>query len=206
MSAAPTTAPARTRRTVTPDSTRLWGLMAEFDSPEAIFTAAERTRDAGYRWWDCCTPFPVHGLDKAMGIKPTILPILVFFAGATGVVIGILLQWFTNGTSFDVWALVWVRGYDYIISGKPMSSVPAWAPVIFELMVLFAALTTVGLMLLLNGLPRLYHPTLKSARFARATNDRFFLVVEARDPRFSLAKTEAFLNDLNPLSLERLEA
>lgn len=184
---------------------KLWGLMAEFDSPAAIYEAAKTVRDAGYRWWDCCTPFPVHGLDTAMGVKPTILPILVFGGGLTGVIIGILLQWYTNATSFDVWALVWVRGYDFLISGKPLSSIPAWVPVIFELMILLSAGGAVGLMLLLNGLPRLYHPTLKSARFARVTDDRFFIVIEARDPEFTRSKTEAFLQSLRPLSIEALE-
>lgn len=184
---------------------KVWGLMAEFDKPAAIYAAAKRVRDEGYRWWDCHTPFPVHGLDKAMGVKPTILPILVFFGGLTGTILGLALQWYTNAASFDVWALVWVRGYDFVISGKPMESVPAWIPVIFELTVLLSALGAVGWMLLLNGLPRLYHPTLKSKRFARATDDRFFVVIEARDPKFSRARTEAFLESLGPLSIEALE-
>jgi len=204
MTVAPTQAPAAPVRDEVA-SGRLWGLMAEFDTPAAIYEAAKVTRDAGYRWWDCCTPFPVHGLDKAMGVKPTILPILVFGGGLTGVIIGILLQWYTNATSFDMWALVWVRGYDFLISGKPLSSIPAWVPVIFELMVLLSAGGAVGLMLLLNGLPRLYHPLLKNPRFARATDDRFFLVIEARDPEFTRTKTEAFLQSLRPLSIEALE-
>ena len=167
--------------------------------------AAERTRDAGYKFWDTCTPFPVHGLDKAMGIKPTILPVLVFMCGLTGTITGILLQWFTNGTSFDFWALVPVRGYDFLISGKPFSSVPAWIPVIFELTVLLSGVGCVILMLLLNGLPQLYHPLFKSKRFARVTNDRFFLVIEARDPGFFRDKTQAFLESLEPLSIEQVE-
>ena len=184
---------------------RLYGLLAEFDSPAAIMHAAERTRDAGYKFWDTCTPFPVHGLDKAMGIKPTILPVLVFMCGLTGTITGILLQWFTNGTSFDFWALVPVRGYDFLISGKPFSSVPAWIPVIFELTVLLSGVGCVILMLLLNGLPQLYHPLFKSKRFARVTNDRFFLVIEARDPGFFRDKTQAFLESLEPLSIEQVE-
>ena len=107
----------------------LWGLMAEFETPAAIYDAATRVREEGYRWWDCHVPFPVHGLDKAMGIKPTILPILVFFGGLTGLIAGIVLQWFTNAESFDLWALVTVRGYDFLVSGKPFASVPAWVPV-----------------------------------------------------------------------------
>lgn len=184
----------------------VWGLMAEFDNAPAIYDAAVQVRDAGYRWWDCHTPYAVHGLDKAMGIKPTILPVLVFFGGLTGLITGTVLQWFTNAESFDLWALVWVRGYDFMISGKPFASVPAWIPVIFELTILFAALGAAGLMLLLNGLPRLYHPTLKNARFARATDDRFFLVIEARDPKYARRTTEALLESFDPISIEVLEA
>ena len=184
---------------------KIWGLMAEFDSASAIYEAAKRVKAEGYRWWDCHVPFPVHGLDKVMGIKPTILPILVFFGGLTGCVLGAALQWFTNAESFDFWLGVAVRGYDFMISGKPFASVPAWIPVVFELTILLSALGAVGWMLLLNGLPRLYHPTLKSARFARATDDRFFVVIEARDPQFARAKTEAFLESLDPLSIEALE-
>jgi hypothetical protein len=206
MSTATQTKPTPDPAASAPDAGKLWGLMAEFDSPAAIYAAAKRVRDEGYRWWDCHVPFPVHGLDKAMGIKPTILPILVFFGGLTGTIAGLVLQWYTNAASFDMWAVVWVRGYDYIISGKPMDSVPAWIPVIFELTVLLSALGCVGWMLLLNGLPRLYHPTLKSERFARATDDRFFVVIEARDPKFARARTESFLESLDPLSIEALEA
>ena len=189
-------------------SGKIYGLMAEFDTPGALMSAAERVRDAGFRWWDCHTPFPVHGLDKAMGIKPTILPILVFCGGLTGVTLGAVLQWFTNASSFNLWSGIpgiMVRGYDFFISGKPAASVPTWIPVMFELTILFSALGAVGLMFLLNGLPRLYHPCFKSKNFARATDDRFFLVIEARDPKFVRSKAEAFLGSLEPLSIEALE-
>ncbi len=184
---------------------KVWGLMADFDTPAAIFAAAKRVRADGYRWWDCHTPFAVHGLDKAMGIRPTILPVLVFFGGLTGAALGTALQWFTNATNFDVWALVMVRGYDFLISGKPVASVPSWIPVIFELTILLSALVAVGWMLLLNGLPWLYHPTLKNERFARATDDRFFIVIEARDPKFYRSKTEALLESLGASAVEPLE-
>jgi len=184
---------------------RLYGLMAEFETPHDIYEAANKVRQAGFRWWDCCTPFPVHGLDRAMGIKPTILPIIVFFGGAFGTLAGFLLAWFTNATNFDLWALVWVRGYDFFISGKPLVSLPAWIPVMFETTVLLSALTATFGMLLLNGLPRLYHPVFRSRRFYRATDDRFFLVIESRDPKFQRAETETFLASLKPLSIEALE-
>ena len=211
MSQMTVTAPASPSETQRPQPfsgmrrRKLFGLMAEFDSPHAIYEAAHKVRDRGYRWWDCHTPFPVHGLDKAMGVKPTILPIIVFFGGLTGTCVGFLLQWFTNATSFDIWALVWVRGYDFFISGKPMVSLPAWIPVMFETTILLSALTATFGMLLLNGLPRLYHPVFRSRRFHRATNDRFFIVIESRDPRFERAETEEFLASLKPVSIEALE-
>jgi hypothetical protein len=186
-------------------SAPIHGVMAEFHSAEAITKAAAAVHAAGYRFWDCHVPFPVHGLDKAMGVKRTVLPVLVFFAGLTGTTLAFLLQAFTNASSFSIWALVWVTGYPFMISGKPMMSVPAWIPVMFELTVLFAALSTAGLMLLLNGLPRLSHPLLANNRFRRATDDRFFVVIEARDPKFLRSKTEAFLSSLGARHVEAVE-
>jgi len=105
-------------------------------------------RDAGYTRWDACTPFPVHGLDKAMGIKPTILPVLVFFGGLTGATIGFVLQWFTNASAFDFWFMVPVRGYDFFVSGKPELSGSVYPIVMFELTILLSAFGAVGFMLL----------------------------------------------------------
>jgi hypothetical protein len=200
----PTRAPGTSGAPVKPRPT--YGLMAEFDSPAAIMKAAEKARDAGYRWWDCHTPFPVHGLDQAMGIRPTILPWLVLGGGLTGAILGMILQLFTNAWGFDFWALVWVRGYEYLISGKPFASIPAFIPVTFELTILLAASAAAFGMLILNGLPRWYHPVLKSERFVRCSDDRFFLVIEARDPQYNRAKTEQFLQEMDPLSIEELES
>ncbi|MEM7227756.1 MAG: DUF3341 domain-containing protein [Planctomycetota bacterium] len=183
----------------------LFGIMAEFDSPAAIMDAAHKVHAAGYKWWDTHTPFPVHGLDKAMGIKPTILPMLVFFLGLNGFLMGWALQLFTNSFSFELWALVPVQGYDFVVSGKPDISGPAFIPVIFELTILFSAVGCVFLMLLMNRLPQWYHPVFKSERFARATDDRFFVVIESRDPQFQKDRTESFLRSLNPMSVESLE-
>lgn len=186
-------------------SDELFGLLAEFETPEQITRAACAVRDAGYEAWDCHTPFPVHGLDKAMGVKPTVLPVLVFCIGSLGLLLGFLLQWFTNAASLEAWFFGMVRGYEYMISGKPMMSLPAWIPVMFETTVLFSALATVGLMLVFNGLPRLYHPAFKSKRFARATDDRFFVLIEARDPKFDRTATQTLLETLSPTSIEPLE-
>ena len=183
----------------------VYGLIAEFENPGDLMHAAEKVRDAGFTWWDCCTPFPVHGLDKAMGVKRTILPVLVFFAGASGTAAAFALQTFTNSFSFSTWAVVKVTGYPYLISGKPMMSLPAFIPVMFELTILFSALSCVGLMFLFNGLPRLFHPLLQNNRFRRATNDRFFVVIEAREPKFLRGKTEAFLRTLGATAVEAVE-
>lgn len=188
-----------------PGNRRIYGVIAEFETPGALMKAAEEVRKAGYRWWDCCTPFPVHGLDKAMGIKATILPWFVFGAGATGTTIGFLLQWFTNSTDFSIWALVPVTGYPFLISGKPLLSLQAFIPVMFELTILLAATSCFGLMFLFNGLPRHSHPLLGNDRFRRVTNDRFFVVIETRDPRYRPGKTEEFLKSLGPVAVESVE-
>lgn len=187
-------------------ASKLYGLLAEFSTPAEIYHAAERVNKAGYKWWDCHTPFPVHGLDKAMGLKPTILPLLVFGAGLTGTILAIILQWFTNATDMTLpIPPVPVTGYAFLISGKPAWSFPANIPVIFELTVLFAAGSTFIFTLLLNGLPRLYHPLFKNRRFLRATSDRFFIVIEARDPLFYRGRTEEFLHSLGPNAVEAVE-
>lgn len=199
------TSPSETKPGQPANPARLYGLIAEFETPGDLMAAAEKVRDSGYKWWDCHTPFPVHGLDKAMGIKRTILPILVFGAGATGTFAAFVLQAFTNSWDFTIWAGVWVTGYPYLISGKPAMSLPAFIPVMFELTILFAALTTVSMMFLFNGLPQLYHPLFRSNRFRRASNDRFFISIEARDPKFLPRKTEEFLKSLDPVAVEAVE-
>ncbi len=189
-----------------PGKKRLYGLVAEFDTPGDAMAAAEKVRSEGYKWWDVCTPFPVHGMDQAMGIKPTILPVVIFFGGATGTLAALILQTFTNSTGLKLWLpFQWVTGYPFLISGKPLFSLPAFIPVIFELTVLFSALTAVFGMFMMNGLPRLFHPLFQSTRFTRVTNDKFFVVIEARDPRFLRGKTEAFLKSLNPTAVEAIE-
>ena len=161
---------------------RVWGLLAEFASPQDLVRAAERIRDAGYTKWDAHTPFPVHGLDAAMGVKATRLPFLVLAGGFVGAASGLLLQWWTNAIDYPI-----------IISGKPFNSLPADIPVTFELTVLLAALTSFIGMLIANALPRFHHPLFKNGRFRRVTTDAFFLAIEAADPRFELVKTEQLL-------------
>ncbi|HEX6851911.1 MAG TPA: DUF3341 domain-containing protein [Candidatus Polarisedimenticolaceae bacterium] len=172
----------------------LWGLLAEFRTPAELVHAAEAVRDAGFSKWDCHAPFPVHGLDGAMGIKPTKLPWVVLGAGLTGCFGGFLMQW-------------WMNAYDYrvIISGKPFWSIPANVPVAFELTILLSALTAFGGMLAFNGLPQWFHPLLRNARFKRTTDDRFFISIEATDPRFDVEATEKLLRDAGSLHVEWIE-
>ena len=196
------TNPSDTKAEQPANPAKLYGYIAEFETPGDLMAAAEKVRDAGYKWWDCHTPFPVHGLDGAMGIQRTWLPIFVFFAGMTGTIAAFLLQAFTNSWDLHVWAGVWVTGYPFLISGKPAMSLPAFIPVMFELTILFSALACVKLMFLFNGLPQLYHPLFRSHRFRRATNDRFFISIEARDPRFYRSKTEADLKSCGAAAVE----
>ena len=185
---------------------KLYGLAAEFTTTPAIYNAAEKVNKAGYRWFDCLVPFPVHGLDRVMGVKMTILPILVFCGGVTGFIAACCLQIFTNSLEIDLWAIVPVVGYQFDVSGKPLLGPAAFVPVAFELTVLFSALTAVFGTLILNKLPMLYHPTLKHPALSRATDDRFFLVIEARDPKFVRSEVEEFLKTLEPESIIELDA
>src|SRR5690349_2394253 len=165
----------------------LHGLLAEYDSPAAILSASKKIRDAGFSRWDTFTPFPVHGIDKAMGIRMTILPWIVLGAGLTGLASAILLQWWTN--AYD---------YPWLVSGKPIWSIPANVPIMFELTVLFSGLTALIGMLVLNNLPFPSHPLDFVKRFARSTDDRFFLLIEAADPKFDEDKTKKLLDETHP--------
>ncbi len=191
-----TTAPAEPRR--------LWGLLAEFEDVDHLLDAARKVRDAGFKRWDCYTPFPVHTLDDAMGQRPTVLPWISLVCGLTGLVSAVILQWWTNASSVDL-APAFLQGYPFLISGKPFFSLPANVPVIFELTILFAALGTVVGMLALNQLPLLYHPLFKRPRFARVTNDRFFIAIEAMDSKFEYDATRGMLESLGAAVVEDVE-
>ncbi len=169
----------------------LYGLLAEYEKPKQLLAAAKKVRDAGFEQWDTYTPFPVHGIDPAMGIKPTILPWLVLGAGLTGATTALVLQWWTNA-----------HDYAWIVSGKPFWSLPANIPVTFELTVLFSAITTLVGMLMLNKLPHPSSPLDFSERFARVTDDRFFVVIEARDPKFDEGDTKALLESTGAVAVE----
>jgi len=175
-------------------SSKLFGYLVRFDKVDKLLAAAATVRDAGYTKWDAHTPFVIHGLDAAMGIKKTILPYIVFLAGLTGTTAGLLLQWFTN--AFD---------YPFLISGKPLFSLPANIPVAFETTILFAAISSLVGMLALNGLPQLYHPLFRNRAFKRATDDHFFISIEAEDPLFDETGTRELLESISGQPVEEVE-
>lgn len=171
-----------------------YGLLAEYETPHAICEASKKVREAGYQKWDACAPFPVHGLDKAMGLKDSVLPWMVLIAGIIG-------------CALISWLMIWVSAYDYPlnIGGRPTWSVPAFVPPAFEVTILFSSLTAVFGMFALNKLPRLNHPLFHSQRFERVTDDRFFIVIEAADSLFDLEKTKALLESTHPIGVELIE-
>lgn len=181
---------------------RLWGVLAEYRDVDGLWSAAEKVRDAGYTSWDTHSPFPIHGIEKAMGLPRTILPWIVLIGGITGMLTGLGLVWYANSTSFDVpYAL---RGYQYVVSGKPVFSLPAKIPPIFELTILFSAFAAVFGMFALNLLPRLHHPLFTSERFKRVTNDRFFISIDARDAKFDAESTRRLLAESGAAAVEEV--
>jgi hypothetical protein len=173
---------------------RLYGLMAEFDTPGALIAAAERARKAGYRRLDAYAPYPIEELVHALGQHHSKLPMLVLGGGILGCLAGLGLQVYVNAFA-----------YPLNIGGKPILSWPAFVPVTFEMTILFASLTAVLGMLALNGLPTPYHPVFNVPRFSAASRDRYFLCIEAADPRFHAQGTRQFLAELGPTEVCEVE-
>ena len=170
------------------------GILAEFSSPEKLVEAARLAMALGYTVLDASSPFPVHGLDEAIGMKQSKLQLITIGGAIAGAGTGLLLQW-------------WMVTIDYpeILSGKPYFSLPAFIPIIFELTILFAALSTFIGMLALGGLPKYNHALFGNKRFGRATADKFFLYVDAKDPKFDLVKTADFLDSIGADAVEVVE-
>jgi Alternative complex III, ActD subunit len=164
-----------------------YGLMAEFDDPSSLVAAAHRAHQQGYRCMDAYSPFPIEELHEALGAHPSRLPLIVLIGGLVGGSGGYLLQYWTAGIA-----------YPLNVGGKPFHSWPMFIPVTFETTILVAALAAVLGMLALNGLPQPYHPVFNVPRFALASRNRFFLCIEARDPKFDLEETRRFLETLDP--------
>lgn len=171
-----------------------YGMIAEFRTAADILHAAEKVRDAGYRRWDVYTPFPVHGMDRAMGLRNSKVGWFAFLGGVTGYTTGMLMIWFMNALDYPI-----------VVGGKPMFS-PFYAfPPSYELTILFGAFGSLFGMLFLNRLPRLHHPLLKNRRFGLVTHDRFFLVVECADPKYSEAQTRELLEHAGSKHIEVVE-
>jgi hypothetical protein len=169
------------------ENRKVYGLAAEFSSAPALFEAAEKVRDAGFKRWDVHSPFPIHGMDQAMGLGKSWLSAIVLIGGITGLLTAAVLEFYPSAIEYPV-----------VVHGKPVTfaTVPAFFPIMFELTVLCSAFACVFGLLILNQLPKWYHPMFNWDRFARVSDDAFFLVIEARDPKFSEGKTRQLLEQI----------
>jgi hypothetical protein len=173
----------------------IWGVVAEFERPELLVDAGHRIHhDHGFKRIDALTPFPIHGIDDAIGVPRSKLGYVVFACGAFGLLNAILMVWYTNAVD-----------YPLVIGGKPLFAWEFSIPPMFELTVLLSAFGAVFGMLAVNGLPRFYHPTFNYSRFGRATDDGYLLVIEAADPKFDIEKTPELLRRLGAVNVEVVE-
>jgi hypothetical protein len=164
---------------------KIYGAVARFSSPEELLAAVRGMREKGFTRLDACSPFPVHGMDAALGQKQSPLGFVVFAGGIAGMLAALLLQWWTGAVD-----------YPLVIGGKPLFAFEFSIPITFELTVLVAAFAAVGGMFALNGLPKFYHPLFEYEGFKEVSNHKFFLAVEAKDPKFKSDETTALLNEL----------
>jgi hypothetical protein len=173
-----------------------YGVAAEFDSASQLFKAAEKIRDAGYQKFDVFSPFPIHGMDKAMGLKKSLLGMIIFCGGLTGFLTAICLEFIPSSII-----------YPLIVMGKPTNlfTVPAFFPIMFELTILLSAFTAVFGMLIMNGLPRWNHPMFNWDRFKKVSDDKFFCIIEARDRQFSESKVKELLESLGGQNITRVQ-
>ena len=176
------------------DRPSVYGLLAEFETPEELLEAAHRTCEAGFRSVDAYSPMPVEGLADAIGFRHTRLPWVVFAGGAIGALTGFFLQFYASGVH-----------YPLNVGGRPFNSWPAFIPITFELTILGAASFAFFGLLAMNGLPTPYHPLFNVDRFERASRDRFFLCVKSKDPSFDLERTREFLESLSPFGVAEVE-
>lgn len=170
-----------------------FGIVAEYDNPEKLLTAAQRSLDAGYTRMDAFTPFPVHGLPEAVGFKEAKVPWIIFLAGVSGAVGGMGLQWWVS-----------TQAYALNVGGKPLFSWPAFIPPAFETTILFAAFGAVFGMIGLNRLPQPHHPVFDAPNFERASQDRFFLLVEAKDPMYDESELRKLLDTTDALAITQI--
>jgi hypothetical protein len=171
-----------------------YAVMAEFDTPADVMHAAEHVRDAGFSRWDVFTPFPIHGMDKAMGLKNSRVGYFSFIGGVIGYTSGMLMIWWMNAVDYPI-----------IIGGKPMFSPWGAFPPSYELTILLGAFGALGGMLFLNRLPRLHHPLLKNRRFALATHDKYFIVIETADPKYNETEIRKLLTSAGSKQIEMVQ-
>ncbi len=173
---------------------KIFGVLAEFASPADVTHAAEKVRDRGFKKWDVYSPYPIHGIERAMGIGDSRLGWIAFFMATAGACGGFGMQY-------------WVANYAYpvLIGGKPLNSYPAFVPVTFEPGILFTGFGCIFGMLILNGLPRWYHALFKSNNFKKVTDNGFFIGIEAKDPKFNLDEARRFLESIGGRNIEVLE-
>jgi hypothetical protein len=172
----------------------VYGLLAEFSNPSTLMHAAEAVRERGYRHFDAHSPFPIHGMDRAMGLGNSKVGYFTLGGGVTGLIVGYVLQWWTAAVD-----------YPLNISGKPLFAVESAIPIIFEVVVLFSAFGAVAGMFALNGLPRPYNPLFYSERFRKVTDDGFFLHIAASDTQFDQDETAGMLRDIGALNVELIK-
>jgi Protein of unknown function (DUF3341) len=172
----------------------IYGLMAEFATPEQLLEAAHRTHDAGFHRVDAFSPFPIEGLADAVGFHHTRLPLVVLAAGVLGGFTGFFMQYYAAVVSYPI-----------NVGGRPLNSWPAFIPITFEMIILFAAAAAVFGMFIMNGLPTPYHPVFNVPRFALASRDRFFLCIKAGDPMFDPELTRKFMESLNPREVSEID-
>jgi hypothetical protein len=164
---------------------RRYGLLAEFDTATDLLRATRRAYTEGYRTMDAYSPFPIEGLVEALGVRRSPIPLIGLAGGVVGALTGLGLQYWIHVVALPI-----------NVGGRPLDSWPSFVPVVFELTVLFAALSMLAGVFVLNGLPEPYHAVFNIAAFARASRDRFYLGIEACDPRFDVERTRAFLESL----------
>ena len=177
------------------DKPAVYGLLAEFDNADALTAATRKAKAEGYDYMDAYSPYPVSDTCDALGFPKSEMGTVMFIGGLVGATSGFLMQWFLS-----------VHEYPLNVAGRPLNSWPSFVPVTFEMLILTTALTGLFTLMALCGLPQYYHPLFNVPAFARATQDRFFLCIEAEDPKFDLTRTREFLTTLQPLEVAEVPA
>ena len=177
-----------------PAAKRTSVVLAQFDTTADIVHAAEKVRDAGYTKWDAHSPFPVHGMDRAMGLSDSKVGWIVIGGALTGLTIAFSMMYWMNGVD-----------YRLVVGGKPPEAIPSMVPILFELTILLSAFAAIFGMLHLNRLPRHHHPLFESERFRTCSDDKFFISIEAEDPKFNLTKTRELLESAHAAYVEVIE-